>query len=220
VRTQQAGKGVESAVVISKVWGLGVALWLLVLPSRVYKRSIDPFTNRNPVYSHSLNRNNSLWFCVVVLSFLSSSFGEWKKLACGISCTLLGAYKSIQGTLSSFRHLNHSGVTSFRFRELPFGKAASVRFLQERDILFMQHSVVMSASEALLWHWHAMELHFKECHQKVILRPSNGFAGSRNLFEKAIIPFAYSFAKKKNWCRLDGAPTAGHESSTSVNWGD
>jgi hypothetical protein len=63
-----------------------------------------------------------------------------------------------------------------------------------------------------------MELHFKECHQKIIFRPSNGFAGSRNLFEKAITRFAYSFKKKKKKCddwmvRLQ----LGMNRSTSVN---
>jgi hypothetical protein len=35
---------------------------LLVVPSRVYKWSINPFTNPNPVYSHSIPRDNNLHY--------------------------------------------------------------------------------------------------------------------------------------------------------------
>jgi hypothetical protein len=53
VKTQQAGKGLAGAVVIFKVCRLAMALKLLVIPSCVYKWSINPFTNPNPVYSHT-----------------------------------------------------------------------------------------------------------------------------------------------------------------------
>jgi hypothetical protein len=44
VRAQQTGKGLADAV-ICEVWRLAIALWLLVVPSCVYKWSINPFTN-------------------------------------------------------------------------------------------------------------------------------------------------------------------------------
>jgi hypothetical protein len=53
VKTQQAGKGMEGALVICELWKLAVALLLLVLSSRVYKSSINPFINPNPVSSHT-----------------------------------------------------------------------------------------------------------------------------------------------------------------------
>jgi hypothetical protein len=51
LKTQLAGKSLASAVVICELWRLAVALQLLVVPSRVYKWLIDPFTNPNPIYS-------------------------------------------------------------------------------------------------------------------------------------------------------------------------
>jgi hypothetical protein len=53
VKTQQAGKDLAGAVVICEVWRLTVALLLLVIPSRVYKWSINAFTNPNPVDIHT-----------------------------------------------------------------------------------------------------------------------------------------------------------------------
>jgi hypothetical protein len=47
VKTQQTRKGLANAVVICEFWRL------LVVPSRVYKWPISPFTNPNPVYSHT-----------------------------------------------------------------------------------------------------------------------------------------------------------------------
>jgi hypothetical protein len=53
VKTQQARKGLAFPVVICELWRLAIALYLLVVPSRVYKWSINPFTNLNLVYSHT-----------------------------------------------------------------------------------------------------------------------------------------------------------------------
>jgi hypothetical protein len=52
VKTWQAGKGLAGAVVICKVWRSAVALKQLVVSRRVYRWSINSFTNPNPVYSH------------------------------------------------------------------------------------------------------------------------------------------------------------------------
>jgi hypothetical protein len=52
VKPQQAGKGLVDAVVIRELWTLAVALQVLVVPSGVYKWSINPFPNPNHVYSH------------------------------------------------------------------------------------------------------------------------------------------------------------------------
>jgi hypothetical protein len=52
VKTQQAGKGLAGSDVICELWRSGVALELLLVPSRLYKWSLNPFTNPNPVYSH------------------------------------------------------------------------------------------------------------------------------------------------------------------------
>jgi hypothetical protein len=41
------------AVVIYKVWTLTIELQLLVVPSGVYKWSINPISNPYPVYSHT-----------------------------------------------------------------------------------------------------------------------------------------------------------------------
>jgi hypothetical protein len=49
VKTQQAGKSLACAV-ICELWRLAVAL---VVPSHVYKWSVNPFANQNPVYSHT-----------------------------------------------------------------------------------------------------------------------------------------------------------------------
>jgi hypothetical protein len=43
----------ERVLMTCRVWRLAVALYLLVVQSRVYKWSINPFTNPNPVYSHT-----------------------------------------------------------------------------------------------------------------------------------------------------------------------
>jgi hypothetical protein len=51
-------KGLAGALAISKVWRLVIALYLLVVPSGVYKWSINPFTKPNPIYSHTLNCDN------------------------------------------------------------------------------------------------------------------------------------------------------------------
>jgi hypothetical protein len=61
VKTQHAGKGLAGAVVICELWRLTVALYLFVDPSRVYKLSINQFTNPNPVYSHTVNRDGIYW---------------------------------------------------------------------------------------------------------------------------------------------------------------
>jgi hypothetical protein len=53
VKTQQAGKGLASAVMICELLISAVALQLLLVPSGVYKWSINPFTNPNPVCIHS-----------------------------------------------------------------------------------------------------------------------------------------------------------------------
>jgi predicted cobalt transporter CbtA len=47
----QTEKGLADVVVISELWRLVVALYLLVVPSRVYQWSLNSFTNPNPVYS-------------------------------------------------------------------------------------------------------------------------------------------------------------------------
>jgi hypothetical protein len=53
VKTVQAGNDLAGAVVICEVWSLAVALKLLIVPSRRYKRSINRFTNPNPVCGHT-----------------------------------------------------------------------------------------------------------------------------------------------------------------------
>jgi hypothetical protein len=45
VKTHQDGKDLAYVVVICKVWSLTVALELLVVPSCVYKLSINPISN-------------------------------------------------------------------------------------------------------------------------------------------------------------------------------
>jgi hypothetical protein len=52
VKTHQAGKGLAGAVVMCELWRLAVAQQLFVVPNRVYKWSINPFTNPKPVDSH------------------------------------------------------------------------------------------------------------------------------------------------------------------------
>jgi hypothetical protein len=63
--TKQAGKDLAGTVVICELWRLAVVLKLLVFPRRVLKWSIDPFTNPNPVYSHTyymtIPKRNSLY---------------------------------------------------------------------------------------------------------------------------------------------------------------
>jgi hypothetical protein len=53
MKTRQAGKGLAGAVVICEMWALAMAL-----TSYVYKWSLNPFDNPNPVYSHTRNRDN------------------------------------------------------------------------------------------------------------------------------------------------------------------
>jgi hypothetical protein len=53
VETLQAEKSLAGAVVICELWRLAVAPKLLTVPSRVYKWSINPFTDPNPVYSNT-----------------------------------------------------------------------------------------------------------------------------------------------------------------------
>jgi hypothetical protein len=60
VKTLQAGEDLVLAAVICEVWRLAVALLLLVLPSRVYKWSIYPISNPNPVYSHTRTIRDSI----------------------------------------------------------------------------------------------------------------------------------------------------------------
>jgi hypothetical protein len=47
-------EGLTGAVVIYKMWGLAIALWLLIVPSHVYKWSVNSFTNLYPVSTHAL----------------------------------------------------------------------------------------------------------------------------------------------------------------------
>jgi hypothetical protein len=47
----QAGKGLAGAVVICKVWRSAIALEVIVVPSGMYKWSINPFTNPYPFFS-------------------------------------------------------------------------------------------------------------------------------------------------------------------------
>jgi hypothetical protein len=49
-KKQQAGKDLAGAVVICGEWRLPVALQLLVVPGRVYKWSINPFTSSYPTH--------------------------------------------------------------------------------------------------------------------------------------------------------------------------
>jgi hypothetical protein len=58
VKTRQAGKGLECAMVICILWRLAVALKLLVVPSRVYKWPVNRVTNPNPVCSPTLSLAN------------------------------------------------------------------------------------------------------------------------------------------------------------------
>jgi hypothetical protein len=51
VETLRTGEDLVSAAVICEVWRLAVALQLRVVPSRVEKWSVNPFTNPNPVCS-------------------------------------------------------------------------------------------------------------------------------------------------------------------------
>jgi hypothetical protein len=60
VKTQQAGKGIKSAMVICELWRLAVTLLLLVITSRVYKWPINPFTSQTPSLVIPLNRDNIL----------------------------------------------------------------------------------------------------------------------------------------------------------------
>jgi hypothetical protein len=53
VKILQAGEDLVFAAVICKLWRLAMMLQLLVVLSRVFKWSIDPFINPNPVYSHA-----------------------------------------------------------------------------------------------------------------------------------------------------------------------
>jgi hypothetical protein len=53
VKTHRAGRGLADAVVICELWRLAVALQQLVVPSHVYKWSINPYTNPKPIYSHT-----------------------------------------------------------------------------------------------------------------------------------------------------------------------
>jgi hypothetical protein len=52
--TQQAGNGLADVVVIYELWRLAVAV---VVQSGVYKWSVDPLANPNPVYTYSHIRN-------------------------------------------------------------------------------------------------------------------------------------------------------------------
>jgi hypothetical protein len=51
-RNSRLEKGLAGAVVICELWRLAVALYLLVVPSRVDKWLINPFTNPYPVDNH------------------------------------------------------------------------------------------------------------------------------------------------------------------------
>lgn len=54
-RCSRLQEDLADAVVICKVWGLAIALWLLVVQSGVNKWSLHLLTNPNPVYSHASN---------------------------------------------------------------------------------------------------------------------------------------------------------------------
>jgi hypothetical protein len=52
VKTQKAGKVLANAVVICELWRSAIVLYLVAVPSGMYKWSINPFTNPYPVCSH------------------------------------------------------------------------------------------------------------------------------------------------------------------------
>jgi hypothetical protein len=58
-KTQQAGKALDGAVVICELFRLAVALQLLVVPSRVYNWSINPFNQFNS-YSYIYGARGSV----------------------------------------------------------------------------------------------------------------------------------------------------------------
>jgi hypothetical protein len=61
VKTLQAGEDLVLAAVVCKIWRLPMEILLLVVPSGVCKWSINPFTNPNPVCSHTHTRDNILY---------------------------------------------------------------------------------------------------------------------------------------------------------------
>jgi hypothetical protein len=87
MKTQQAGKRLSGCC--GNLCRLAIALYLPVFPSRVYKWSINPFTNPYPVYSHtSINRDNmnyaprswpslQTYFFKSVSHFILSNFIIW-----------------------------------------------------------------------------------------------------------------------------------------------
>jgi hypothetical protein len=53
MKTSRLEKGLAGAVVICEFWRLAIALYILVVPSGVYKWLTNPFTNPYHVYSHT-----------------------------------------------------------------------------------------------------------------------------------------------------------------------
>jgi hypothetical protein len=47
------GQGLAGAVVICELWRLAVAVYLLVIQNRVYKRLLSPFIKPDPIKSYS-----------------------------------------------------------------------------------------------------------------------------------------------------------------------
>jgi hypothetical protein len=70
-------KTLSGTALICELWSLAMAMKFLVVPSRVHKWSINPFTNSNPVCSHTYTTwQQYLWnhFCACCIMLI--------KLAC------------------------------------------------------------------------------------------------------------------------------------------
>jgi hypothetical protein len=89
VEIMQAGEELSLAAVICKVWRLAMALQLSVVMSYMYKCSVNPFTNPNPVYSH-------IYYVTIYSDVLSADIN------------LLPAHCPSQHTTIFVRHLNLS----------------------------------------------------------------------------------------------------------------
>jgi hypothetical protein len=76
MKLQHAGKSLTGAVVIFELCRLALALKLFVVPSDVYKCTIDPVTNPNPIYRYNYTptRDNInveyCLFCKVLFFFI------------------------------------------------------------------------------------------------------------------------------------------------------
>ncbi len=92
--------------------------------------------------------------------------------------------------------INFLLMASIKFRELPFGEEASVKFLQNRGLLPSKrkcskgHQMKLNFDETIQW-----SCMCAECRQKVRMRVGNWFADSRLPFE-TIILFIYAWAKE------------------------